>query len=507
MKNKISVLLQSFLQSSTSLFAICKDKSKPLSIERRLQKWKRGYSLGFRSLLAEISEQSLEVKGEIPGWINGDLFRVGPACFEVGSDCIEHWFDGLAMLYKISLQPGKITYSNKFLRSEAYRNSLKYHEFVFSKFMGRQHLSLWEKIFGLRKIRVNDNANVNVAKYGDSFVALTESPTPHVIFNPDNLDTIGLFTFSDELTGQATSAHPIQDPCTMEIFNYLISYGTKTKYLIYKINPSSEKRELLAELPVSHPSYMHSLGLTEHYVILPELPLTSNPLDFKLHRARGYQRQFKWTPSIQTKFTLIDRDKKNYRSYYTKPFFMYHIANCFEQGQFVIIDAITYHDFNGITTDELAERPGSLEKSCLERFKINIETGEVEHHILLDLFVEFPRIADDRLTKDYRFVYMVANTGDKSDFLNSLVKYDIDLQSSQIWYEPETYPGEPIFVSNPMGVQEDDGVVMSVVLSPKHNKSFLLLLNATNFVELARVWLPHHNPFALHGNFFHKDHS
>ncbi len=52
--------------------------------------------------------------------------------------------------------------------------------------------------------------------------------------------------------------------------------------------------------------------------------------------------------------------------------------------------------------------------------------------------------------------------------------------------------------------EEDDGVVLSVVTGAD-GKSFLLILDATSFEEVARAKLPHGIPYGFHGTFVHAD--
>lgn len=55
----------------------------------------RTYRLGFTNLDTEISLDSLPVKGSVPKWISGTLFRNGPAKFMQGSSWISNWLMGL----------------------------------------------------------------------------------------------------------------------------------------------------------------------------------------------------------------------------------------------------------------------------------------------------------------------------------------------------------------------------------------------------------------------------
>jgi carotenoid cleavage dioxygenase-like enzyme len=57
-------------------------------------------------------------------------------------------------------------------------------------------------------------------------------------------------------------------------------------------------------------------------------------------------------------------------------------------------------------------------------------------------------------------------------------------------------------VARPGGVGEDDGVLLSVVLDAERGTSFLLVLAADSFTELARAELPHPVLLGYHGQFF-----
>ena len=59
-----------------------------------------------------------------------------------------------------------------------------------------------------------------------------------------------------------------------------------------------------------------------------------------------------------------------------------------------------------------------------------------------------------------------------------------------------------MFVATPEAANEDDGVILSVVLDAETARSFLLILDASSFREVARAGLPHHIPFGFHGNYF-----
>jgi beta,beta-carotene 9',10'-dioxygenase len=106
-----------------------------------------------------------------------------------------------------------------------------------------------------------------------------------------------------------------------------------------------------------------------------------------------------------------------------------------------------------------------------------------------------PRINyETRAGKPYRYVW---GTGIQSrgDFLDSILKIDIEAGSAARWYEAGLYPGEPVFVPHPSAGSEDEGVLLSVVLDIDKDRSFLLVLDAATLEERARAEAPHVIPF------------
>ena len=91
-----------------------------------------------------------------------------------------------------------------------------------------------------------------------------------------------------------------------------------------------------------------------------------------------------------------------------------------------------------------------------------------------------------------------------ADFQNQLVKVDVGTRTTRTWSEPDAYPGEPLFVPAPEG-QEDEGIVLSVVLDARAERSFLVVLDAATFAERARAPTPHPIPFGFHGQFYRDD--
>lgn len=99
--------------------------------------------------------------------------------------------------------------------------------------------------------------------------------------------------------------------------------------------------------------------------------------------------------------------------------------------------------------------------------------------------------------------------------------------SFKVWEQAGFYPSEPVFVPSPNAMEEDDGVILSVVITPntvsrflpfliqvggsvltspkcdlfQDRSTFLLVLDAKTFEELGRAMVPVNIPYGFHGTF------
>jgi carotenoid cleavage dioxygenase-like enzyme len=120
---------------------------------------------------------------------------------------------------------------------------------------------------------------------------------------------------------------------------------------------------------------------------------------------------------------------------------------------------------------------------------------------LADVDLELPRI-NYRARNGLPYRYAYGGSAGGAAFLKRLVKIDVTDGTHVSWDEPDAWAGEPVFVARPGAEREDDGVVLSVVLDAAAGRSFLLVLDAASFTEIARAEAPHHIPFGFHGQFF-----
>lgn len=456
------------------------------------------YRIGFETLEDETHIDSLPVEGEVPAWLSGSLLRTGPAKFEAGNRSMRHWFDGFAMLHRFAFEGGEVSYANRYLESKAYTAARDTGEIAYSEFATDPCRSLFKRAMTLFMPKLTDNANVNLVKLGKSFVAMTETPIP-VQFDPETLAAAGV---AWKVPGELTTAHPHLDRATGGSLNYAAKLGPRNSYRFFLVPPEGEA-QVLGSHPVKEPAYMHSFGLTERWIVLAEFPFVVNPLRMATS-GRPYIENYRWKPELGTRFTLIDRTSGERRGpFTTDACFGFHHVNAYDESDgLVVADICTFPDA-GVIEDLYLDRLRDgkpMAKPELRRFTIDPVAGTVGSELLVEEGLELPRINYGRChERPHRYVWGVGNDG--TGYLDRIVAADLETRTTEVWAEPDCYPGEPVFVAEPGADAENAGVLLSVVLDGNAGTSFLLVLDAATLAELARARVPHHIPFGFHGQF------
>ena len=459
-----------------------------------------GHRLGFTSQDEETNVDRVPVTGEVPAWLTGALVRVTPALLDVGDRRLDHWFDGLAMLNRFGFADGKVSYGSRFIESRAYQDA-KEGEWRRSGFATDPCRSIFKRVQQIFSPDLTDNPNVNLARIGERYIAMTETPLP-IEFDPDSLETVGPFEFGDGLRAHVTTAHPHHDPERDELVNYVARFSRTSEYVLYGLPAGSSERRVIARMPVKEPAYMHAFAMSERHLVLAEYPLRVNPLKLALS-GRAFIQNYEWRPEQGTRFQVFDRASGMHRgTFETEAFFCFHHVNAFERDGSLVIDLVAFDDPAIIDALYLGEHGprGTLPPTELRRFELDLDGGGVSWSALPGGHnVELPRIDYSRRNgRDYGFAWFA---GYGEGWMDRLVKVGVRDGARLEWSAPGCFPGEPVFVRDPGADPEDAGVILSVVLDAQAGHSFLLVLDAATLEELARADAPHHIPFGFHGQF------
>lgn len=460
-----------------------------------------GYLDGLTSTDAETGPVALPVAGALPDWLAGVLVRNGPAVFDTARGGFRHWFDGQAMLHRFAFADGRVEYRNRMLDTRGLR-SARAGRIDYGEFATDPCRAIFGRYFTRFRRHFSGNANVNVTWQDGEPVALTEIPIA-IAFDERTLATVGVRgPAADGLRGQITTAHPHQAPRTGDLVNYLLRFGPRSEYQIYR-QAADGTRDLIATVPTTAPSYVHSFGITEDHVVLALFPYVVRPLSFLL-RDRPFIANYRWRPESGTRFVVIGLADGAVRTFDADPFFAFHHINSYVADGELVVDTSAYTDAGAVDAFYLDRlRAGDpIPVPYPTRHRIDLDRGTVRSRRLADIPLELPRIHyDGHNGRPYRYAYGVGARPDGRDFFDRLVKLDVDTGATETWQRPGTYPGEPVFVPAPDTTAEDDGVVLSVVLDAAARTSFLLVLDARSWREVARATVPHVVPFGFHGRF------
>uniref|UniRef100_A0A673JE69 Beta,beta-carotene 9',10'-oxygenase-like n=1 Tax=Sinocyclocheilus rhinocerous TaxID=307959 RepID=A0A673JE69_9TELE len=475
---------------------------------------------------------STVIKGEIPSWITGSFLRNGPGRFEFGESKFNHWFDGMALMHRFHIKDGQVTYSSCFLRSDSYVQNAEKNRIVVSEFGTLATPDPCKNIFAW-------------------FFSRFQIPSKH------QLEVTIRSEWTKYIAINAATAHPHydRDGATYNLGN---SYGRNGFfYHILRVPPGDGKNdvadlsgaEILCSIPASDPrkpSYYHSFVMSENYIVFIEQPIKLDPLKFMLYRVAGksFHKVMSWNPELETIFHVADRHTGQLikTKYYSSAMFTLHQINAYEDNGYLIMDMCCGDDGTVIgdftmenlqaSGEELDKFFNSLCTNLPRRYVLPLDVKEDEpndHNLINlpyttatavktvtgvflsheDLYnddllqyggLEFPQINYTYYNaRPYRYFYAC---GFGHVFGDSLLKMDLEGKKLKVWRHAGLFPSEPVFVPAPDAKDEDDGVVMSVVITPREKKSsFLLVLDAKTFTELGRAEVPVDIPYGTHGLF------
>jgi carotenoid cleavage dioxygenase len=439
----------------------------------------------FAPVLEEVTAFDLGVTGTIPDHLDGRYLRNGP---NPPSDPGQkyHWFLGQGMVHGVRLAGG---------RAEWYRNR-------------------WVRPGG-----DDHGPNTNVIANAGRTLAIVESvPTPYEL--TFDLDTVGRCDFGGTLDfggSQGYTAHPHADPDTGEL--HAISYnwvrGNLVDYTVVGVDGTVVKH---AEIATTGMPMIHDCALTEHYVVVYDLPVTFDMgmvLEGHPRRtpftpdwmvdavARGESVNdpaaplpYSWDPDYPARIGLVPRDGdgSGARWFEIDQCYVFHTLNAFERDGQVVIDAVRHPRM--FATDYTGPNEGA---SSLVRFTLDLASGTAAEHGFDEHPQEFPRYDERRTGREHRFGYTVGMVG--PGFGDQVRKHDLRTATTTTRsLGGDREAGELCFVPHPDGSAEDDGVLMGFVFDPAAGRSELRILDAGSLEDVASVALPGRVPTGFHGN-------
>lgn len=423
-------------------------------------------SENYAPVADELTEFNLPVEGAIPSDLTGWYLRNGPNPRKP----TEHWFLGDGMVHGVRIEGGRAAwYRNRWVRTDSFK----------------QEFPLYNAD-GTRNLRASV-ANTHIINHAGKTLALVESSLPYQITN--DLETVGAYDFDGKLDNSMT-AHPKICPTTGEM--HFFGYGS-----IFAPHVTYHRADVDGQLVVSRPlevkalTMMHDFALTANYVVFMDLPIV---FDLDLAVSSSGDMPYRWDDSYGARLGVLRRDDPygQVRWFEIDPCYVFHVANAYDDGGSIIIQAVRYPEL-------WRGNAGFDAEGTMWTWTVDLQNGTVSERQLDDRIVEFPRI-DDRLAS-LRARYSVS-VGD-----HSLVRHDLASgEAAEHRFDTagsQGVPGEAVFVPSASGpADESSGWYLGYVYDPVRDGSDLVIVDASDFSgpPVARIKLPQRIPYGFHGN-------
>ncbi|KAG2221753.1 hypothetical protein INT45_003393 [Circinella minor] len=347
--------------------------------------------VGFDNVPACEEPIVVTIKGKIPSWVNGVLYRTGSGRYNILMDNgdthhIGHPFDGLAILHRfeISGQTQTVKYTSRHTShglEQRIRDDDKtlltfgpdpcktifgrmqtfYHHITeFHQTMARQEE---DPEYDMVNVTITPNFPIGKrleqetgVKRGEAVVVKRDADTLQLV-DKETLKPLKMFTYSHvdkKLWGMLCSSHHQYDEETNEYVNFMVRLGPFPSFQTFTIGPyapqpGKEEEDMPPSETTVHepiwrhlgswntmetlkPAYIHSFNMTKNYIIVPNFPYYyAFGGVAAIYYSNAYQT-FHWDGSRRTLFHVIDRHtKRHVATYEAEPCFGFHSANAWDE--------------------------------------------------------------------------------------------------------------------------------------------------------------------------------
>ncbi|XVF35448.1 hypothetical protein REPUB_Repub18cG0146900 [Reevesia pubescens] len=487
----------------------------------------------------ELKEAALvaNINGQIPSdFPQGVYIRNGPNPLFGGLKSTKSlfgrsspiWVEGEGMLHALYFSKGfngswNVIYNNKHVETDTFKLEKQRNKPSFLPAVEGDSLAILSAYL-LNLLRFGkpykNTSNTNVFERSGKLYSSAENDLPQEI-DIFTLDCLGNWDVNGAWNRSFT-AHPKRAPGTGELVTMGIT-ATKPFVELGVISADGKKLVHKVDLKLDRCPLCHEIGVTKRYNVFMDCPLTVD-IDRLIHggqlityESEGYARI-----GIMPRYGVAD----SIQWFKVKPNCTFHIINCFEDGDEVVVwgsralaSVIPGPDPDSKKFEWFPTkfRPGEpIEESVLEdqllfhrpyEWRLNMLTGDVKERNLTGpnhFPMEFPMI-NGAFTGMGRFAGLAKlyfeeqNTGISwsENQVEGLIKVEYHM------FEENTYCSGAAFVPKEGGVEEDDGWIITFVHNEDTNISQAYIIETKNFTSeaVAKITLPGRVPDGFHGAF------
>lgn len=443
----------------------------------------------------ECDAPDLIIEGELPADLTGVYFRNGPDPLYPPREGQEyHWFHGDGMIQRFEFGDGRVSWKNRWVRTEKYELERAAGESLFGVLGNPMNAdpSVADKHY--------NTANTHIVYHGGKLMALMEG-TIAVELDSDTLDTIGNFDYEGQIDGPIT-AHPKYDHDSGELVFFGNQAGGPFSDTL-RLNIADRSGKLIKNemIQAPFPSFVHDFFVTEKYVVFPIFPLV-----FDMERAINGGVPMAWEPDRGTHLGVMPRNgtAEDVQWHTMDARWSFHMVNAWDEGDSIVIDICASNATNFVP--KLDGTMASAEEGILpvvRRWKIDVSgtTNTVAEEVLDDLPCEFPRTDDRYMTRSHRHAYAVGGEGSALVF-NRLLHYDTKTGARKTWGDDNYLLGEPILAPRSADADEGDGYLLTLAYDQTTCLNEMMIFNADDIETgpIGKAKLPLRIPAGFHGS-------
>ena len=443
----------------------------------------------FAPVSDERDAADLPVRGEIPADLRGAYLRNGPNPLFPPLGSYTFPLEGDAMLHGIWIDDdGSVRYRNRFVWTPQLRLEQAAGHALWAGLM-TPYLPGPDVVPEQYANQFKPSPFINIVHHGGRWLALSEVDPPWEVTG--DLDVVGTapFTWDGAIPGMC--AHPRIDPATGEMV--IFRYDLAEPYLAWGvIAPDGSVAQKLEPIDVDGAYMIHDFVITPRFVVL-----FVAPAKFDLGALIGGPGDpLGWHADLPLRIAVIGRHTGEVRWIETDPFWVYHFANAYEDGDEIVVDFSRFSEF--------ALGPVSDQTFAITRARLDPAGGTVRFDTYDDRITEFPRIDDRLQAHRHRFFSVSAKTpGRPAGEFNVLLRVDADTGAIATWESGSKVFDEVVFAPAVGGAPEQ-GYYVTFRTDLETLRSDWVVLDASDIAAgpIATVELPFRVPSGLHGSWF-----
>ncbi|CAL5441554.1 unnamed protein product [Camellia sinensis] len=376
-------------------------------------------------------------------------------------------------------------------------------------------------------------SNTSVFEHGGKYYSIAEN------YLAQEIDVSSLSTLDDwdlgGAWGRPFTTHPKKAPGSGELVIMGVD-AVKPYYVVGVISADGKKLIHKADVKLKRSTLAHEIGITQKYNIILDYPLLVD-----------VYRLFRGGPiGVMPRYG----DADSIRWFDVESYCTFHILNCFEDGDEVIVRACKANEsiipgpewgidkfkwfsrgFKPLNTSTEEDDNNSIKDgflfTCVHEWRLNMGTGEIKERNLTgtEFSMDFPMINEGYSGLKHRYGYcqvidseassisgkskygsMAKLYFEKPDSSESSVEghFEKPIKMEHHKFAKNNFCTGSAYVSKPGGSEEGDGWIVAYVHDEDTDTSHVIVVDAKNFQgePIAKIPLPQRVPYGHHGAYF-----